>query len=81
MKIVILGFGAVGQGVARVISLKREYLLDKYGLQLDIVAAADRSGAAVGEKGLDPELLLETKAKTGKLSMYPENGVEGVSGL
>lgn len=81
MKIVILGFGAVGQGVARVISLKHEYLLDKYGLQMDIVASADRSGAAVSEKGLDPELLLETKAETGKLSKYPEYGVEGVSGL
>ncbi len=81
MKIVILGFGAVGQGVARVISLKREYLLDKYGLQLDIVGAADRSGAALSEPGLDPELLLETKAETGKLSQYPEFGVEGISGL
>ncbi len=81
MKIVILGFGAVGQGVARVISIKREYLLDKYGLHLDIVATADRSGAAVSEEGLDPDLLLKTKTENGKLSQYPDYGVEGLSGL
>lgn len=81
MKIVILGFGAVGQGVARVIALKKEYLLDKYGLHLDIVAAADRSGAAVSENGLDPEVLLQTKTETGKISQYPEHGLEDVSGL
>ncbi|MDP3066917.1 MAG: homoserine dehydrogenase [Methanobacteriaceae archaeon] len=81
MKIVILGFGAVGRGVARVISLKKEYLQEKYGLQLDIVAAADRSGGAIFAEGLNPELLLKTKEETGKLSEYPDYGTKGISGV
>lgn len=81
MKIVILGFGAVGRGVAQVISLKKEYLQEKYGLQLDIVAAADRSGGAIFIEGLNPELLLKTKEETGKLSEYPDYGVKGINGV
>ncbi|MEG3224855.1 MAG: homoserine dehydrogenase [Methanobacteriales archaeon Met13] len=80
MKIVILGFGAVGRGVARVISLKKEYLQEKYGLQLDIVAAADRSGGEIFDEGLNPELLLKTKEETGKLSEYPDYGIKGING-
>ncbi|HMK54513.1 MAG TPA: homoserine dehydrogenase [Methanobacteriaceae archaeon] len=81
MKIVILGFGAVGRGVAQVISLKKEYLQEKYGLKLDIVAAADRSGGAISSEGLDPELLLSTKEKSGKLSEYPDYGIKGITGV
>ncbi len=74
MKIVILGFGAVGQGVARVISLKKDYLKENYGLNLQIVAVCDRSGAAVCESGLDEELLIKIKNDTGKVALYPDYG-------
>ena len=78
MKIVMLGFGAVGQGVARVFSTKRDKIKAKYGLNLNLVAVTDTSGAAVCQEGLDPDLLLETKIKKGKVSEYPEHGVPGV---
>ncbi len=81
MKIVILGFGAVGQGVAQVISMKKEYLKSKYDLNLQIVAVTDRSGAAINPDGLDEELLLQTKAEKGKISLYPEYGSPGVDSL
>lgn len=81
MKLCIIGFGAVGMGISRVISTKRQMLLDKYGLVVDVVAVTDRSGAAINPDGLDTELLVETKEKTGKISEYPEYGVENITGL
>lgn len=81
MKIIILGFGAVGQGVARVISMKKEYLKSKYDLNPQIVAVTDRSGAAINPEGLDEELLLETKTEKGKISLYPDYGTADVDSL
>jgi homoserine dehydrogenase len=81
MKIVILGFGAVGQGVVRVISMKKEYLKSKYDLNPQIVAVTDRSGAAINPKGLDEKLLLEIKTEKGKISLYPDDGAPGVESL
>jgi len=81
MKIAILGFGAVGKGVARVIAMKKNYLKDKYGLNLEIVAVADSSGGVISNEGLDPNLLLNTKKEKGKVSDYPEYGVSGLNSL
>lgn len=81
MKIIILGFGAVGQGVARVISMKKDYLRSKYNLNPKIVAVCDRSGAAICEDGLDEDLLLETKTEKGKISLYPDYGIPGMHSL
>ena len=81
MRICIIGFGSVGQGVARVFAMKKDIIMKDYGLDLRLVAAADSSGAAINPDGLNPDLLLETKKETGKVSDYPEYGVTGISGL
>lgn len=81
MKLCILGFGAVGTGVARVVSMKHDELIEKYGLDLVITAISDRSGAAINNDGLDPELALEIKEETGKIAEYPECGVAGIDGV
>ena len=81
MKIVILGFGAVGQGIARVISMKKDHLKNKYELKPQIVAVCDRSGAAICESGLDEELLLQTKNDTGKIALYPDYGYPKMDSL
>jgi homoserine dehydrogenase len=81
MRICIIGLGAVGQGVAQVFAVKRERIKKDYGLDLNLVAAADSRGAAICRDGLDPRLLLETKRNTGKVSDYPEYGVPGLSSL
>ena len=56
-KIIIIGFGAVGKGVAKAISLKKDMINEKYGINLKIVAAADSSSSAICQDGLDEELL------------------------
>ncbi len=79
MRICILGFGAVGRGVVKVLSMKRELLMDKYGLEISVVAVTDSSGAAINPDGLDLELLIETKENSNKISEYPKYGVSNVS--
>lgn len=81
MRICIIGFGAVGQGVAKVVSMKRDKVKEKYGLDMELVAVTDSTGAALSKEGLDPDILLETKRNTGKVSKYPEHGVSNISGL
>lgn len=73
-KIIIMGFGAVGQGVAEAVALKREMIQKDYGFDVKVVAAADSSTSAICQEGLDEGLLVETKKETGKLINYPEFG-------
>ena len=79
MKLCIIGFGAVGKGVSKVVSMKKKMLIEKYGLDISVVAVTDRSGAAINPDGLDVKLLIETKEKTGKISDYPEYGIKDIS--
>ena len=73
-KIIIMGFGSVGQGVANAISMKKDLIKDKTGVAVKVVAAADSSSSAISQEGLDEELLVQTKKESGKLSEYPEFG-------
>lgn len=73
-KLVILGFGSVGQGVANTVNMKKEMISEKYGVDLKIVAAADSSTSAICQEGLDELLLVSTKKETGKLINYPDCG-------
>ena len=38
LRLCILGFGAVGQGLAKVILMKHDELIERYGLDLEITA-------------------------------------------
>ena len=73
-KIIIMGFGAVGQGVANALAMKKELIKEKTGVAVKIVAAADSSSSAISSDGLDENLLVETKKNKGNLSAYPEFG-------
>jgi len=74
IKIIIMGFGAVGKGVAKSISIKKDKIQKEYGVNLKLVAVADSSSSAISEKGLDEEVLIKTKETNGKLASYPEFG-------
>jgi len=81
MRIIVVGFGTVGQAFARIIYQKRREILKLYGFEPTIVAAVDSEGAAVSSSGLDTEKLLEIK-KTGKtVALYPGGGRPGMSGV
>nr|WP_302578444.1 homoserine dehydrogenase [Methanobrevibacter arboriphilus] len=80
LKIILMGFGAVGKGVAEAISIKKDNIKDKFDINLKLVAVADSSSSAISGDGLDEKILIETKEKEGTLSKYPDFGCD-VNGL
>ena len=81
MRILILGFGAVGQAVADVLRSKATFLSRNFQLIPKIVGIADRSGAAFDAEGLDPIMALDAKRKNGSVASYPRLGKQGLSTL
>ena len=65
MKVLIAGFGTVGQGIAEVIG-SRQSLFNSMGEKVSIVGAFDSSSLICGDN-LDPAYLVEKKKTTGKV--------------
>ena len=64
MKVTLLGFGTVGQGLAEALTEKKD-LLARRGIDLDLVAVADSRTSVIDSDGLDPMILIERKRTTG----------------
>lgn len=73
-RISIIGFGAVGQGVARSILSKQEYL-NKQGIDLQVVGISDSKGCEINEKGIDIEAALLRKKQKGSVALGAGNGL------
>ncbi len=68
VKISIIGFGAVGQGVALSILSKREYL-KKQGIDLYVVGISDSKGSEINARGIDIENALLRKKQKGSVAV------------
>jgi homoserine dehydrogenase len=69
MKLALIGFGVVGQGLVRILHEKQKLLAEQYGFHGRIVAVADKiRGTLVHPEGLDPLALLNTTT----FETYPE---------
>ncbi|MEM7801685.1 MAG: homoserine dehydrogenase [Chloroflexota bacterium] len=56
----LIGFGNVGQGLAQVLSMKSDWLAEKYGVAFQIVAVSDfHRGSIYRKDGFDPDMLLQ----------------------
>ncbi|MDR0767947.1 MAG: homoserine dehydrogenase [Methanosarcinales archaeon] len=75
VKASIIGFGSIGQGVARVLLMKKDYL-EKEGIDIKVVAIADSKGAVIDENGLDLEKCLDMKAEKGTIAEKKMTGAE-----
>ncbi len=71
----IIGFGAVGQGVARVLIDKKEYL-EAVGLDFRVVAIADSRTAAIDKNGVDLTAILYRKQTEGIVGPEKVTGLE-----
>ncbi len=72
MKIALIGFGTVGQGLVEVLALKNNFLQKKYNLNLHLVCVADiKHGSVLHPNGIDPENLLHHFRKYRNLSAFP----------
>ena len=69
MRLIFLGFGTVGQGLAELLVDKREQLRADYGFDWSVVGIADSlKGNAYDPKGIDLNKALELAKGGGKLS-------------
>jgi homoserine dehydrogenase len=71
-RLALVGFGAAGQGLARILSERGAWLREARNVDLLIVAVCTRSRGAVADpNGLDPALLLQTIAHDGDFKQHP----------
>lgn len=66
IKISLIGFGAVGQGVANVLIRKKE-MIRQLNMNISVVAIADSKSSVVNFQGIDLQAVLEQKANTGRV--------------
>ncbi len=70
MRIILCGFGVVGQSLVKLFDSRSEDLYAKYGLKPRVVAVFDSKGSAIDSSGLNFEKLVETKKKFGTIRNY-----------
>ncbi len=84
LRLSIVGFGVVGQGLAELLSTKQELLQQQYDLSVTLVGVANaRHGFIYKEDGLDIPLLLELAAAREPITRHPnvqhwEHALEGL---
>ena len=70
MRIILCGFGVVGQSLVKLFESRSEDLYAKYGLKPRVVGVFDSKGSAVESSGLKLSKLVETKRKYGTIKKY-----------
>ena len=80
MRIILCGFGVVGQSLAKLLESRAEDLYARYGLKPRIIGVFDSKGSAVDVTGLDVTKLIQIKKKYGSVRKY-SNTKNNVSGI
>jgi homoserine dehydrogenase len=81
MRIILVGFGVVGKGVATILARRYAEKVKDYGFNPKIVAIADIDGAVINPRGLSTEKLEAIKQKGFPISKDPDFGHPGMSAL
>ena len=86
MRIILCGFGVVGQNFAKLLLSRSEDLYALHGLKPRIVGVFDSKGATASSAGLDLNRLLEVKKRDGSIRRYHNkekdaNGADMISGM
>ncbi|GCE03037.1 homoserine dehydrogenase [Dictyobacter aurantiacus] len=72
VRLSLIGFGVVGQGLAELLQTKRDLLRREYDLDVALVSVANsRHGFIYREEGLDIATLLELAARRQPLTQHP----------
>lgn len=80
MRIILCGFGVVGQNLVKLLDSRSEDLYARFGLKPRIVGVTDRKGSAQESSGLDLSRLIAVKKKFGSVKKYG-NGKNKQTGL
>ena len=81
MRIILIGYGVVGQSLTSILLRRRSETLRDYGFNPKVVAIVDRGGAAINPKGLNLEKILTLKKQKGTVAADPEFGHPKMSPL
>ncbi len=81
MRIILIGFGVVGQNLVKLLLSRNADLYALYGMKPRIVAVIDSKGSAVSTSGLDLHRLLETKRTKGTVSNYDVGAKKDVADI
>ncbi len=83
MRIILCGFGVVGQSLVKLFESRAEDLYAKYGLKPRVVGVFDSKGSAIDPSGLNFNKLIEAKKKFGTVKNYPstKNSMSGIDML
>jgi homoserine dehydrogenase len=81
MRIILVGWGVVGQSFAKIIAQRKKELAKKYGFRPRIVAIVDKQGAAINPKGLDLEEMLALKKEKGTVAASSQYGRPDMTAL
>ena len=81
MRIIICGFGVVGQSLVKLFESRSDELYIKYGFKPRVVAVFDSKGSAVEDAGLNLKKLNDVKKQYGTVKNYSKtknnmNGIE-----
>ncbi len=76
MRLVIIGFGVVGQSFAKLLLSRSADLYSQHGMKPRIVGCVDNSGSAVAPGGLDLTRLLEAKKAKGTVGAYEKGSTK-----
>ena len=79
MRIILVGYGVVGKGVATILARRYAESVKDYGFNPKIVAIADIDGAVINPRGLSPEKLEAIKQKGFPISKLGSNGDSALS--
>lgn len=80
-RLILVGFGDVAQGFAKILAEKREHLRRNFGFEYEVVAVADTvKGSVMNESGLDLGKLLSLARQKGNIRDY-RGGARGLSSI
>ena len=68
LRLIMVGFGAVGRAFAQLVTESSDMLRKQYGIALQIVAIVDRGGAVISQEGLRISEALSVRASTGSVA-------------
>ena len=76
MRVIVVGFGVVGQSFAKLLLSRSADLYSQHGIKPRIVACVDNKGSAVSPAGLDLQRLLEAKKAKGTVGAYEKGSAK-----
>jgi homoserine dehydrogenase len=70
LRLILLGFGVVGQSLVKLLLSHSTDLYNEYGIKPKVVACADHGGIITCDQGLDLDMLLSVKKKKRSVVQY-----------